>query len=156
MEHIHQPRIVDFKLNKESVWEATGYNCLSCDWTGDAPPEEGLYVPHQHKDYVDGCFACKIKTLELSTGDANSAAGMASKKWDSENEFYASAVRQGINPDGIARHEVEAALEASEMLGSAYNTDTSPLEANQITSETIEVMREAVMEDTIIKQGDNE
>lgn len=154
MEHTHQPRIVDFKLGKDFHWEPTGYDCTSCDWIGDTPPEEGIYVPHAHKDYVDGCFACKIKTLELSTGDANGARQIAQKDWDSENEFYASAVRQGINPDGLARHEVEAAYEASEKLGVAYDTDTSPLEAKQITPDTVEVMREVVMENKIIGQGE--
>ena len=150
--HQHQPRIVDFRLNQEFVWAPTGYDCLSCDWTDTVLPVAEVETPHSHIEYVDGCFACKIKTLELSTGDANSAAGMASKKWDSENEFYASAVRQGINPDGIFRHDVEAAYEASEKLGSAYDTNTSPLEANQITGEAVEVMREVVMEDKIISK----
>lgn len=157
MTHTHQVRIVDFALDGDFNWKPTSYDCLGCDWVGENLPEdENILEPHQHKEYVDGCFSCKIRTLEFSTGDANSSAGMASKKWDSENDFYASAVRQGINPDGIARHEVEAALEASEKLGSAYDTDTSPLEANQITSETIEVMKEVVMENKIIKQGDSE
>ena len=154
MEHQHQPRIMDFRLSAEFHWVPTGYDCLGCEWTGDEPPEAQLYVPHVHKEYVDNCFACKIKTLELCTGDANGTAAMASKKWDSENEFYASAVRQGINPDGLARHEVEAAYEASEKLGVAYDTDTSPLEAHQITSKTTEVMREVVMENKILRQGE--
>lgn len=154
MEHRHQTRIVGFRLNKNSLWEATGYDCLSCDWTGKTPPKDDIYIPHAHKEYVDGCFACKIKTLELSTGDANSARQIGQSNWDSENEFYASAVRQGINPDGLARHEVEAAFEASEKLGVAYDADTSPLEANQITPETVEVMREVVMENKMITQGE--
>lgn len=156
MEHKHQPRIVDFKLDIEMNWIPTSYDCLSCDWVGDTlPVEEDTSEEHNHREYVDGCFSCKIKTLQLSTGDANSGRQVSEKKWDSENEFYADAVRQGINPDGIFRHEVEAALEASEKLGVAYDTDTSPLEAAHITNEAVEVMREVVMEDKIISSTQN-
>lgn len=153
MLHEHKTKVVDWGFDEEHNWVATLYGCTECDETFvDLPPDTGS-LGHLHAEYVEGCFGCKIKTLELSTGDANGKAAMASKKWDSENEFYASAVAQGINPDGVFRHEVEAAFEASEKLGKAYDTDTSPLTADQITSETADVMREVVMEDKLISKG---
>ena len=154
MSHEPKTKVVDWKFDEAYNLIAGSYGCIECDETFTKLPLEVESLRHVHTKYVDDCFGCKVKTLQLSTGDANGAAAMSSKAWDSENEFYASAVRQGINPDGLARHEVEAAYEASEKLGVAYNTDTSPLEANQITSKTIEVMREVVMEDKIIKQGE--
>lgn len=153
MLHEHKTKVVAWGFNEKHDFVASLYGCTECDETFvDLPPDTGL-LGHTHTEYVDGCFGCKAKTLQLSTGDANSAMGTSQKRWDSENEFYASAVKQGINPDGVFRHEVEAAFEASEKLGKAYDTDTSPLTADQITDQTAEVMREVVMEDKIIAKG---
>lgn len=145
MSHEHKPKVVEWKFDEAHNFVAGLYGCTECPETFTSLPLDTASLGHSHSEYVEGCFGCKAKTLQLSTGDANGTAAMASKKWDSENEFYASAVRQGINPDGLFRHEVEAALNASEALGVAYNTDTSPLAAKDITPETLEVMKEVVL-----------
>lgn len=152
MSHEHKTKVVEWKLDGEHNFVPGLYGCTDCSETFTSLPLDVESLGHTHLEYVEGCFGCKARTLQLSTGDANSSAAMSGKKWDSENEFYASAVRQGVNPDGLFRHEVESALEASEALGVAYDTETSPLQARDITSETIEVMREVVMEDKLINR----
>ena len=103
------------------------------------------YVPSEHSlshhSYVDNCFACKIRTLELSTGDANGKAAMAGKKWDSENQAFADAVAQGVHPSGVFRHEIEESLKASEILGVPYDARTM-MPPQQITTGAGEIMKE--------------
>lgn len=142
MTHSHKPKVLEWKLNEDFNWVASLYGCLDCDETFTSTPlDEEEKLDHQHIEYVEGCFGCKIQTLELSTGDANSTKAMASKKWDAENQFFADAVKQGVNPDGVFRHEVEAALNASEMLGVPYNGD-SMMPANEITPQLVQTMKD--------------
>lgn len=43
------------------------------------------------------------------------------KKWDSDLDAYASARRQGIQPAGIERDKVDAAVQVSEAIGGAVD-----------------------------------
>lgn len=148
MLHEHKTKVVAWDFNEKHDFVASLYGCTECNETFvDLPTDTGL-LGHAHTEYVEGCFGCKAKTLQLSTGDANGTAAMSSKAWDSENEFYASAVKQGINPTGIARYEVEAALEASEKLGYAYDGDTM-VDPDKLTSGAVELMHELKEEELI-------
>jgi hypothetical protein len=104
----------------------------------------GLHQRQTHPEYVEGCFGCKIQLLELSTGDARGdviASGTTQKKWNSELEAYRSARAQGIQPNGTNRKQVQAAHEASEKLGAAYDGNTM-VQAKKIDKPTATVMRE--------------
>ena len=95
----------------------------------------------QHSDYHNGCFACKVRTLELNTGDAGRADSMPQKKWDAELNAYHNARLQGIQPAGTTMKAVTEAKEASDKLGAAYNAEHMPA-ARDITKQTAVVMKE--------------
>ena len=50
----------------------------------------------------------------------------AQKSWDSELNLYESAVKQGIQPESTNRKDVEAAIEASQILESPFRADSPP------------------------------
>ena len=98
-----------------------------------------LHQIQKHPEYVEGCFGCKIGTLELGTGDAK--RDIPDKKWTSELQAYRDARAQGIQPAGTTRAHVEAAYEASATLGKAYNAETMP-KTKDINKKTTEVLKE--------------
>ena len=100
-----------------------------------------LHREREHPTYVDGCFGCKIGTLVVSSGDANTNKLMSSKKWDRELSAYKEARKQGIQPAGTSMRAIEESLKASETLGKAYNAETMP-KATNINKATAQVMRE--------------
>ena len=99
----------------------------------------GLHQERDHPEYVEGCFGCKIGTLELGTGDAT--RDISDKKWTSELQAYRDARAQGIQPAGTTRAHVEAAYEASATLGKAYNSETMP-KTKDINKKSTEVLKE--------------
>lgn len=98
-----------------------------------------LHQIQKHPEYVEGCFGCKIGTLELGTGDAS--RDIPDKKWNSELQAYRDARAQGIQPAGTTRRDVQAAYEASATLGKAYNAETMP-KTKDINKKTTEVLKE--------------
>lgn len=92
-----------------------------------------------HPEYVDGCFGCKIGTLELGTGDA--ARDIPDKKWNAELQAYRDARAQGIQPAGTSMKQIQEAHVASETIGKAYNSETMP-KTKHINKKTTEVMKE--------------
>jgi len=98
-----------------------------------------LHQIQAHPEYVEGCFGCKIGTLELGNGDA--ARDISDKKWTSELQAYRDARDQGIQPAGTTRAHVEAAYEASATLGKAYNSETMP-KTKDINKKSTEVLKE--------------
>jgi hypothetical protein len=103
-----------------------------------------LHKKQKHPEYVEGCFGCKIGTLELSPGDASGriiASGTTQKKWDSELAFYKDARAQGVQPEGTSRAAVEKALEASEVINKPYHGGKMP-KASHINNKTVEVLKE--------------
>jgi hypothetical protein len=57
-----------------------------------------LHQRQTHPEYVEGCFGCKVTTLEMGVGDANSKVAMSNSKWDAELNAYRNASAQGIQP----------------------------------------------------------
>ena len=98
-----------------------------------------LHKIQKHPEYVEGCFGCKVGTLELGTGDAT--RDIPDKKWNSESQAYRDARAQGMQPAGTSRRDIQAAYTASETLGKAYNAETMP-KTKDITKKTVEVMKE--------------
>lgn len=92
-----------------------------------------------HPEYVEGCFGCKVSSIQLNAGDAKSNIGMSRKKWDGELEAYRDARAQGIQPGGTSMRQIEAAHRASEKLGRAYDANTMTA-ANRITDSSAKVM----------------
>jgi hypothetical protein len=85
-----------------------------------------LHQVQTHPEFVEGCFGCKVMTLELGTGDANSRASMPKRKWEGELARYKQARSQGIQPAGTTMDKIIAAEKASENLGRAYNAEKDP------------------------------
>jgi hypothetical protein len=73
-----------------------------------------------HPEYVEGCFGCKVSTLEMGVGDANSKVSMSTTKWDAELKAYKDARAQGIQPDGTSMKAVQKAIDISQKTGKAY------------------------------------
>lgn len=86
-----------------------------------------------HPTYVEGCFGCKVGTLQLNAGDAT--RDISDKKWVGEIEAYKQARAEGIQPGGTTRKAVEDARKASETLGRAYNAEAMP-KADKINDRT--------------------
>jgi len=73
-----------------------------------------------HPEYVENCFGCKVSTLEMGVGDANSKVSMSTTKWDAELKAYKDARAQGIQPDGTSMKAVQKAVDISQKTGKAY------------------------------------
>ena len=140
--HQHELKEIEFGLDAQANWVSV-YLCKGCDIrSSEAFPTDEVESDHfQHDSYVDGCFACKIHTLELGTGDAGRAeAPMSGKKWDNELEAYRKARAEGIQPAGTTMKAINEAKAASDRMGAAYNADVMPA-ANQITKQSASVLK---------------
>jgi hypothetical protein len=73
-----------------------------------------------HPEYVENCFGCKVSTLEMGVGDANSKVSMSTTKWDAELKAYKDARAQGIQPAGTSMKAVQKAVDISNKTGKAY------------------------------------
>jgi hypothetical protein len=98
-----------------------------------------IHQIQKHPEYVEGCFGCKIGTLELGTGDAS--RDIPDKKWNSELQAYRDARAQGIQPAGTTMRDIQEAHKASETLGKAYNAESMP-KTKHINKKSTEVMKE--------------
>ena len=72
-----------------------------------------LHQKQKHPEFVEGCFGCKLGTLQLSPGDAAGNKNMSQKKWDAELNLYQSARKQGIQPAGTSTRQVQKAIDDS-------------------------------------------
>lgn len=100
-----------------------------------------LHREREHPEYVEGCFGCKISTLQVGTGDANSAKSKSNKKFDAELNAYKEARQAGIQPSGSTMKAVREAQKASDILGRAYQADKMP-KAKQINKRVANTMNE--------------
>jgi len=143
MDHQHKDKVLEFGFNEKHDWIVVKYGCTECDVVLDKPfPHVVFETGHKdHTTYVDGCFGCKIGTLELSTGDAGRSDSMSDKKWTAELDAYADARSQGIQPAGTTMKAVAEAKEASDKLGVAFNAESMPA-ASKITKQSAKVMKE--------------
>lgn len=98
-----------------------------------------LHQIQTHPDYVDGCFGCKVSTLKVGYCGQGNQDYTAQGKWDKELDLYASAVKQGIQPDTTNTRSTQAALDWSERTGKAYSE-----EAKQDHNTTVALERFAV------------
>lgn len=140
--HEHVSKVVEWGIDNSYRQVAELYGCIYCDETSPTPwlSNEESSEHAEHTEYVDDCFGCKIRTLELSTGDAGRAESMSDKKWNKELQAYRDARAQGVQPAGTTMKAVKESLEASDKLGAAYNADKMP-STDKITKASAEVLK---------------
>ena len=144
MGHEHCSKVLEFGFDEKMNYKAALYGCTGCDATSLVPFPHIESEQIDHSNCGDECFGCKAKNLQLATGDARGdviASGTTQKKWNSELEAYRSARAQGIQPTGTNRKQIEAAHDASERLGSAYDGN-SMVQAKKLDKKTAHVMKE--------------
>lgn len=123
--HIHKTIEWGFDRENNHEYYPKKWGCTKCEETWDKlPTYEEEMSTHDHDTYVWGCFACKIGTIQLNTGDAGRADSMPQKKWDKELVAYKEARKQGIQPEGTSKKQIDAAVAASQKLGTAFNAET--------------------------------
>ena len=141
--HQHISKVLEWGFSADHNFEVALWGCVLCDVTADKPFEyEEVSIDHTQCN--EDCFGCKAKNLQLNAGDARGdviASGTTQKKWNSELEAYRSARAQGIQPNGTKRKQIEAAHDASDRLGAAYDGGTM-VQAQKIDKPTATVMRE--------------
>jgi len=96
------------------------------------------------QDHASWGDCLRASNLQLNPGDADSNKVMTSRKWNGELDAYSAARAQGIQPAGTKLQQVQAAVEASEKLGRAYDAGVMP-PANKITKAHGQVMTEVGM-----------
>jgi hypothetical protein len=143
MIHQHTSQVNKWGFNDKDDFVPVEYICKEC---GDTYPESPIYdepvSDHiNHIDYTDGCFTCKLLTIQLGTGDAGRAESMSQRKWDAELSAYRDARSQGIQPSGTTMKKINEAKAASDKLGVAYNAESMPA-AEKITKQGAQVMKE--------------
>lgn len=133
----HASRVTEWGFDEDHNFKATQYDCVLCGETSPTPfpHEEKVEIDHSNCD--DDCFYCKAKGLQLNTGDASSSKVMSNKKWEGELDAYRAARAQGIQPAGTSMAQVQAAVNASEVMGKAYDADTTATPAALITKESV-------------------
>ena len=143
MMHSHITKVLEFELDEKANYRPSLFGCTDCDETSKLPfIADDIFSDHrEHISYTDGCFACKVLTLELNTGDAGRADSMPQKKWDAELSAYRDARNQGIQPAGTTMKKINEAKEASQKLGVAFDAGAMPA-AEKITKQTASVMKE--------------
>ncbi len=97
-----------------------------------------LHQIQKHPEYVEGCFGCKVMTLELNTGDTT--RDVSDKKWNNELQAYRDARAQGMQPAGTSHKQIQEAYKASEVINKPYNSETMP-KAKDITKKTLEPLK---------------
>jgi len=120
----HISRVKTWGFSENHDFEVTEYDCLLCGLTSPVPFKEEENIDIDHVDCDDDCFGCKVRTLQLNTGDANSSKVMSNKKWHGELDAYREARDQGIQPEGTSMDAIQRAVEASEAMGKAYDANT--------------------------------
>lgn len=140
----HISRVTEWGFSQDHDFIATAYDCVLCGEQSPTPfPHEERVVSVDHTECdTNPCFGCKAKGLQLNTGDANSQKQMSNKKWDGELDAYRAARAQGIQPAGTSMAHVRAAVEASDVMGRAFDADTEATTAQSITKESISSLTE--------------
>lgn len=132
-----------FKDNYE--WTSTEYTCKHCGATSpeNFPTEYRMTMTEHNATCKGDCDMCNSRKILISTGDANSSRVMSTKKWDGELNAYRAARAQGIQPNGTSMAQVQAAMNASDVMGKAYNADTEATPAAMINKDSVKSLTDA-------------
>lgn len=111
---------------KDVYYKTVLWGCTKCDATSteQLPEKEDVPIDHTKCGGPDVCFGCKIRTLQLSPGDAAGNKAMSQKKWDAELNAYSAARKQGIQPAGTSMRAVQDAIDKSNKAGKAFDANT--------------------------------
>jgi hypothetical protein len=120
----HISRVKEWGFDEAHNFKVTKYDCLLCELTSPVPFKDEENIDIDHTGCDDDCFACKVKTLELNTGDANSQKTMSNKKWHGELDAYRAARSEGIQPAGTSIKQIQEARRASDVMGKAFDANT--------------------------------
>ena len=77
-----------------------------------------------HPVEVEGCFGCKVMSLQINQVSLRVDGIPTAKAHDKELESYYSAVRQGIEPISTKQKDIDAAVRASNDVGKAFDGNT--------------------------------
>jgi len=80
-----------------------------------------LHQRQKHPEPVEGCFGCKVGTLQLSVGAARNDGIPTAKAHDRELGSYYDALRQGIEPVSTKQKDIDAAVRLSNDMGVAFD-----------------------------------
>lgn len=140
----HISRVTEWGFSEDHDFVASAYDCVLCGEKSPTPfPHEEQVVSIDHTECdTNPCFGCKAKGLQLNTGDANSQKSVSNKKWNKELNAYRAARAQGIQPAGTSMAHIKAAVDASNVMGKAYDADTAATTAQSITKESIKPLSE--------------
>jgi len=145
MECDHISKVIEWGIERSNgtvIEKPAKYGCTKCDAVSDTTfPTLEVFVDHSDCD-KNPCFGHKAKGLQLNTGDANSSKMVSNKKWDAENNAYAQARAEGIQPAGTSMAKIKEARQASEAMGKAFNADTAGVEAGLINNKTANKLKE--------------
>lgn len=83
-----------------------------------------LHRERVHPQYQENCFGCKIGELQLDPGAAKSNGIPTAKAHDKELSSYYSALKQGIEPISTKQKDIDAAVQASNEVGRAFDGNT--------------------------------
>jgi hypothetical protein len=120
----HISRVKEWGFDEAHNFKVTKYDCLLCELTSPVPFKDEENIDIDHTGCDDDCFACKVRTLELNTGDANSQKTMSNKKWHGELDAYRAARSEGIQPAGTSIKQIQEARRASDVMGKAFDANT--------------------------------
>jgi hypothetical protein len=120
----HISRVKEWGFDEAHNFRVTQYDCLLCGLTSSVPFKDEEDIDIDHTGCDDNCFACKVRTLELNTGDANSQKTMSNKKWHGELDAYRAARSEGIQPAGTSIKQIQEARRASDVMGKAFDANT--------------------------------
>jgi hypothetical protein len=120
----HISRVKEWGFDEAHNFRVTQYDCLLCGLTSPVPFKDEENIDIDHTGCDDDCFACKVRTLELNTGDANSQKTMSNKKWHGELDAYRAARSEGIQPAGTSIKQIQEARRASDVMGKAFDANT--------------------------------
>ena len=145
LEHKHTNLVLKWGWDDAHEFSAVLFGCSECDVepseTRFEYDDEGLVeIDHSNCD-VEPCFNCKVKQIQLGTGDAGRAESMSAKKWDAELDHYRKARAEGIQPAGTTMKAIKEAQQASDNLGSAFNAETMGAAA-AVTKSKAKLMKE--------------
>jgi hypothetical protein len=137
--HSHISKVLEWGFTPEHDFLASLWGCVLCDETSPTPFPGEEEIEIDHNECGPDCFGCKARGLQLNTGDAGRP--VSTKSWEGRLKFYKDARDQGIQPAGTQRLQVEAAYEASDKLGKAYDAGTMGVRADKVTKSVAETMK---------------
>lgn len=123
MECKHISKVIRWGVDSKANFIVELWGCTDCNATSTKPFDSHFESKHEHTSYVEGCFTCKMATLQFDTGDANSGLisnGFTKKKWNAEIKAYSDARAQGIQPTGTSMKKIQAAVDKSNQTGTAF------------------------------------